>query len=313
MKKIIILLIIMNLLAPIFSTIIFYNSNIYYDNLFFLRKNYDSDAGNIMAEAFRNVIGNTLKMESSIDDNTLVLENEEFVFKPAYYDSSNNSLVISEIKTDKKILYIENAYKINEQQQYYNWKNSKFYSDYKLKVVSILPTVYSDKVEELHIGSNIDTSHLDFKKSFPNLKKIVYDFSYDISGNNYNSNLDIYSFPCDSDYEHSELKDFNLTKKDYDYIYGNVIIVRNYEYISGYYKNEYNYTYTYAYHGAIYKVFDLDNQSLNDIRFDEKLYLDSKFENEFDMSTIINKNYYNDTNGDKIYKYEPLVLYIKNY
>ena len=306
MKKIIILLIIMNLLAPIFSTIIFYNSNIYYDNLFFLRKNYDSDAGNIMAEAFRNVIGNTLKMESSIDDNTLVLENEEFVFKPAYYDSSNNSLVISEIKTDKKTLYIENEYKINEQQQYYNWTNSKFYSNYKLKVVSILPTVYNDKVEELRIGSNIDVSHLDFNKSFPNLKKITYDLAYDISGNNYNTNIDIYSFPCDNDYEHSKIRDFNLTKKDYDYIYGNVIVLRDYTYPSkpG--------SYSANIHHVIYQVFDLDNQSLNDIGFDEKLYLDSKFENEFDMSTIINKNYYNDTNGDKIYKYEPLVLYIKH-
>ena len=307
MKKIIILLIIMNLLAPIFSTIIFYNSNIYYDNLFFLRKNYDFDADNIIAYAFRNVIGNTLKMESSIDDNTLVLENEEFVFKPAYYDSSNNSLVISEIKTDKKTLYIENEYKINEQQQYYNWTNSKFYSEKrKLKVVSLLPTVYSDKVEELHIGSNIDVSHLDFNKSFPNLKKIVYDFSYDISGNNYNSNLDIYSFPCDSDYEHSKIRDFNLTKKDYDYIYGNVIILRRFSYP---YKPGESLS---KVHHAIYQVFDLDNESLSDIGFDEILYLDSKFENEFDMSTIINKNYYIDTNGDKIYKYEPLVLYIKH-
>ena len=284
MKKIIRLLIIMNLLAPLISTFIYMNA---FDHTY-----------------HRSIIYKSSNADGLVFDNSLEFENDEFVFKPAYYDSTNNDIVISKIKTDKKVLFMEKSYLINEENKYLKWKNSKFCSDKPLKVNSILPTVYSDKVEELHIGANIDVSHLNFDKSFPNLKKIVFDSSFDISYNVKILNTDIYSFPNDLSFENIKINDFNLTKKDYNYLYGNVIIVREYV------KNQSSNTTKKIIQHVVESVFDLDNQSLNDIGYDKKLYSDKNYLHVFDKDTIVNKTYYIDTNGDKIYKYEPLILYI---
>lgn len=160
----------------------------------------------------------------------------------------------------------------------------------------------STNLKELYLNGNIEIHSDDFEIHNPQLQKLYFNNLRTITGRllaTFSHNKLFYVSSDCSKYTNME---FNLTQNDFDYLYANVI---------------YNI-------GNFWYGIDIDNDVFRPHQFyyDTDLfetertykiewYTDKEYNCLYNESTIIQKKYKSNDNGDLIYVYQPLVLYGK--
>lgn len=204
------------------------------------------------------------------------------------YNKDDYSLSLSMINSNKKIIRIDN--KIVLVNGLHNDVTKK-----PLTVREILNSFSTSSVEKIYIDKDIKYNLDDLIENNLQLKKIITK-----NLTNYSYKDKVYSLPNDLLLNSSYTKEFNLTKKDYDYLYPNVIYSLNKtgdssDYI--FFDDYDNETIEYRYY-------------INDKQF-KGWYIDKECTMCYNYETVINKEIITNTQEEMIYNYKPLILYAK--
>lgn len=158
----------------------------------------------------------------------------------------------------------------------------------------------SSKLIKLSLQNGITIKNDNFKKNNPNVKKLLFSSDFDISETIYHqySNTEIYSLPYINDYSSLIGYEFDLTTKDFKYLYPNIIYMNNI--------NSYD---------EVAFIDDIDNEDfttpvLKNANYQFKgWFLDKECTNLFEKSNILEKEIYTNSDNHSIYVYKPLIVY----
>lgn len=211
---------------------------------------------------------------------------DTYTFHIMYGDSVDLFCAIDGVneKADKEIINIERTY--------------ADYSNRSCTILYLTDNFKTKNMKVLLLNNMVEIHSDNFEKNNPNLEKIVFNSEKQLNGrimtNISHDKLYLLTEKCLL----NDGREFNLTAKDFEYLYPNVIVKSK--------------------SGGIKYWADVNNAKLEILDWkyyihkNTKLYTDENCTELFDLNTIINKEYKYNSNGDLIYVYHPFILYTKS-